>query len=56
MYIYKVSETIGIPLLSRKQSILEKNESSKVVVLNDNFSDLISLTFDGVTKIRTISH
>jgi len=50
-----MSEITHTPLLSRKQSILEKNVSDKTCeVLNNPFSDLISLTFDGV-KIRTMS-
>jgi len=50
-----MSETT--PLLSRKQSILGKNVLDKSCgVLNDPFSDLISLTFDGITKVRAISH
>jgi len=51
-----MSETTSTPLLSRKQSILEKNVSDKSCeVLNDPFSDLISLTFDSVTKVRAMS-
>jgi len=51
---YKVSETIHISILYRKQSILEKNVSDKSEILNDPFNDLISLTFDGVTKVRAM--
>jgi len=51
-----MSETIRIRLLSRKQSNLEKNVSDKSCeILNNPFSDLISLTFDGVIKVRAMS-
>jgi len=54
--IYRVSETTRTALLSRKQSILEKNVSDKSYgVLNDPFNDLISLTNDGVIKVRAMS-
>jgi len=41
--------------LPRKQSILEKNILDKSGVLNNPFSDLIDLSFDGITKIRAMS-
>jgi len=55
-HTHTMFEITRTPLLSRKQSILEKNVSDKSCgILNDPFSDLISLTFDGVTKVRTMS-
>jgi len=51
-----MSETTSTPILSRKQSILEKNISDKRCrVLNDPFN-VMSLTFDGVTKVKAMSH
>jgi len=57
--IYRI-ETTRTLLLSWKQNILEKNfwTKQKILdkicgVLNDPFSNLISLTFDGVTKVQS---
>jgi len=51
-----MSETTCTPFISETEHFRKKRFRQKLwVVLNDPFSDLISLIFDGVTKVRAMS-
>jgi len=50
-----MSETTRTPLLSQTEHFRKNVSDKSCGILNNSFSDLISLTFDGVTKIRAMS-
>ena len=54
LYIYRVFQTTRPTRFFRKRDILKKNVSDKSCrVLKDLFTDFISLTLDGVAKVRS---